>query len=93
MSNIPLGYLLLVLLLGWCTYFVLAPSHWPRPFPSLDLYFTMINEVSFLALFLLMGSTLLAFSQGDLAHPLGKLAFGLALLVAGGVLLIIYWGL
>lgn len=90
MSNLPLGYLILVLFLGWCTYFVLVPSHWPRPFLSLDLYFTVINEVPFLALFLLISSTLLAFSQGDLAPPLRKLTLGLTLLVAGGLLLIIY---
>lgn len=93
MSRIPIGYLIQVLLFAWCTYFVLAPSHWPRPLRSYRIFFEVFNEVAFLALFLLVGSTLLAFSEGDLTHPIGKLTFVLALLVTGGLLLIIYRGL
>ena len=33
------------------------------------------------------------FSEGDLAHPVGKIALGLALLVVEGLIVIIYWGL
>ena len=93
MSNIPVGYLMTVLFLAWCTYFVVAPAHWPRALRSFGTFFEVINEVPFLALFWLMSATYLAFSEGDLAHPVGKLAFGLALLVVGGLVVIIYWGL
>lgn len=93
MSNIPVGYLLPVLFLAWCTYFVVAPSHWHRALRSFGTYFEVINEVPFFALFLIISATIWAFIEGDLAHPIGKIAFGLALLVAGGLLVIIYWGL
>lgn len=93
MSNLPIGYLITVLFLTWCTYFVVAPTHWPRTWRSFGTYFEVINEVPFLAFFWLMSSTYLAFSEGDLAHPIGKIAFGLALLVIGGLVVIIYWGL
>ena len=51
------------------------------------------NEVPFFALFWIISATIWAFIEGDLAHPIGKIAFGLALLVVGGVIVIIYWGL
>lgn len=93
MSNIPIGYLITVLFLGWCTYFAVAPSHWPRALRSLGIYFEVINEVPFFALFWIISATIWAFIEGDLAHPVGKIAFGLALLVVGGLVVIIYWGL
>ena len=93
MSNLPFGYLLPILFLAWCTYFVVAPSHWPRTLRSLGIYFEVINEVPFFALFWIISATIWAFIEGDLAHPIGKIAFGLALLVVGGLVVIIYWGL
>ena len=92
-SNIPVGYLITVLFLAWCTYFVVAPSHWPRALRSLGIYFEVINEIPFFALFWIISATIWAFIEGDLAHPIGKIAFGLALLVVGGLVVIIYWGL
>lgn len=93
MSNLPIGYLITVLFLAWCTYFVVAPPHWPRALRSFGTFFEVIKEVPFLALFWIVSATYLAFSEGDLAHPVGKIAFGLALLVVGGLVVIIYWGL
>lgn len=93
MSKLPIGYLIHVLFLACCTYFAVAPLHWPRFLRPLDTYFETINEIPFLALFWLIGSTSLAFSEGNITHPIGKLAFGLALLTASGLLASIYWGL
>ena len=93
MSSIPIGYLIPVLLLAWCTYFVMAPRNWPRVFNSFGSYFGVINELPFLALFWLIGSTWLAFSEGDVYSPVGWLAFGLTMLVVVGLMVIIYRGL
>ncbi|MFJ5624843.1 alpha/beta hydrolase [Peribacillus loiseleuriae] len=93
MSSIPIGYLISPLLLALCTYFVVAPSNWPRIFNSLGSYFGVINELPFLALFWLISSTWLAFSEGDVYSPVGWLAFGLTMLVVVGLMVIIYRGL
>lgn len=81
----PVGNLINVLFLAWCTYYVVAPSHWSRALHSFGTYFEVINEVPFLALFWLISATDLALSEGNLAHPVGKIAFGLSLLVVGGI--------
>ena len=93
MSNLPFGYLLPILFLARCTYFVVAPSHWPRSLGSLGIYFEVINEIPFFALFWIISATIWAFIEGDLVHPVGKIALGLALLVIAGLVVIIYWGL
>ena len=69
----PIGYLLTVLLAAWCTLFALAP---PRPRHSstsnLSYWFGfLINELPFITIWWLLASTLLAFSQGDVASPAG----------------------
>jgi hypothetical protein len=93
MSSIPIGYLIPALLLAWCTYFVIAPRNWPRVFNSLGSYFSIINELPFLALFWLISTTWLAFSEGDVNSPVGWLAYGLTMLVVVGLMVIIYYGL
>ena len=92
-SSIPIGYLIPPLLLAWCTYFVLVQRNWPRTFNSLGSYFGVINELPFLALFWLISSTWLAFSEGDVYSPVGWLAFGLTVLVMAGLMVIINRGL
>ncbi len=93
MSNLPIGYLISTLLLAWCVYFVLAPSDWPRPFKSLSSYFGVMNELPFLGFFWLLGSTWLAFINGDIYSPVGWLIFGVAVIAAAGLILIIYRGI
>ncbi|MGG0287210.1 hypothetical protein ABEY41_19315 [Peribacillus butanolivorans] len=79
-SSIPLGYLISVLFVAWCTYFVVAPPNFPRIFNSLGSYFGVINELPFFALFWLIGSTSLAFIEGDVHYPVGWMAFGITIL-------------
>ena len=81
MSSVPIGYLLPALLLTWVVFYVVAPKGWPR-FPRfLGFYFIVINELPFLALIWLAGSTWLAWSQGDLYSPVGWVAFGLCIVI------------
>ena len=93
MSSVPIGYLLPALLLTWVVFYVVAPKGWPR-FPRfLGFYFIVINELPFLALIWLAGSTWLAWSQGDLYSPVGWVAFGLSIVTALGLVVVISWEL
>jgi acetyl esterase/lipase len=92
---VPIGYLLTVLLMAWCTLFALAP---PRPRRSstsnLSYWFGfLINELPFPAIWWLLASTLLAFGQGDVASPAGWAAFGLAVLTTVGLVVVAWRGL
>lgn len=93
MSSAPIGYLIPVVLLAWCTYYVVAPRSWPRFPRSLGVYFIVVNELPFFALLWLAGATWLTWSQGDLYSPVGWSAFGLSILTALGLVVVIYWGL
>lgn len=88
----PIGYLVTVAVVAWCTVFALAP---PRPRQSsttnLSYWFGyMLNEQPFLGCYWLLAATALAFAEGDVTSPVGWLAFGLAVLTAIG-LAIIAW--
>ncbi|MFL5759574.1 MAG: alpha/beta hydrolase fold domain-containing protein [Thermomicrobiales bacterium] len=89
----PIGYFIPVVLIAWCTYFVLAPQSWPRVFGSLGFYFGVVNECPFLALFWILGSTGLALAQGDVNSPLGWVAFGLTVATVVGLMVIIWRGI
>ena len=68
----PIGYLVTVALIAWLTIFALAPLRRPRTLALLSWWFSLvINELPFLAVYWLLGSTLLAFSQGDIDSPGG----------------------
>ena len=92
-SSIPIGYLISVLFVAWCTYFIVAPSNFPRSFNSLGSYFAVINELPFFALFWLIGSNSLAFIEGDVHTPVGWMAFAISILTVGTLLVIIHRGL
>jgi acetyl esterase/lipase len=92
---VPIGYLLTVLLMAWCTLFALAPPRPRRSSPSnLSYWFGfLINELPFLAIWWLLASTLLAFGEGDVASPAGWAAFGLAALTTVGLAVLAWRGL
>lgn len=93
MSSVPIGYLFPALLLTWAMLYVVAAKGWPR-FPRfLGFYFIVINELPFLALIWLAGSTWLAWSQGDLYSPVGWVAFGFCIVTTLGLVVVISWGL
>lgn len=91
----PFGYLATVILVGWCTLFALAPPQPSHSSPSnLSFWFSfLVNEVPFLAFWGLLASTLIAFSQGDIASPGSWVTVGLALLTMGGLVIIFKRGL
>ncbi|HEY7031559.1 MAG TPA: alpha/beta hydrolase [Thermomicrobiales bacterium] len=91
----PIGYLVSVAIVAWCTVFALAPPRPRRSSPSNRSYWFgfLINEVPFLASYWLLASTLLAFAQGDIDSPVGWAAFGLAGLTMAGLAVIAWRGL
>ncbi|MGE7760552.1 hypothetical protein [Peribacillus sp. NPDC097895] len=92
-TSIPFGYLISVLFVAWCTYYAVAPNNFPRIFNSLGSYFVVINELPFFALFWLIGSTSLAFIEGDVYSLVGWMAFGITILAVGALIVIIHRGL
>jgi acetyl esterase/lipase len=83
----PIGYIFSVALLAFCTATAVigprpahtTPSHW-----SYWATF-LINELPFLALYVLIGASVLAYAQGDLVTPGGLVAFVAAVLTAAGL--------
>ena len=95
MPTVPVGYLLAVALVAWCTLFAVAPPR-PRQSSPSNLSFRLgylLNELPFIALSWLLASTLLAFSQGDVDSPGGWVAFGLAVLATVGLVVVTWRGL
>jgi acetyl esterase/lipase len=89
----PIGYLVTVALIAWLTIFALAPLRRPRTLALLSWWFGLvINELPFLAVYWLLGSTLLAFSQGDIDSPGGWVALGIAVLTTFGLGVIAWRG-
>jgi acetyl esterase/lipase len=91
----PVGYLVTVAFVGWCTLFALAPPRPRQSSPSNKSYWFgyLLNELPFLAFYWLFAATLLAFSQGDLGSPGGWAAFGVAVLTTAGLVVVAWRGL
>ena len=49
----------------------------------------MVNELPFLAVYVLAASTALAFGQGDIANPVGWIGLGLAVLATAGLVVVV----
>ena len=74
----PIGYLVPVALLAFCTAVALVA---PRPRHTTPSYWSywvtfQINEQPFVGLYILTAISALAFAQGDLSSPGGLAAFG-----------------
>jgi acetyl esterase/lipase len=84
---LPIGYLISVVVVTWCTFFALRPPR-PRRSSSSNLSYWfgfVINELPFAGVYWLLAATLLAFGQGDLGSPVGGVALGLAVVTTLGL--------
>jgi acetyl esterase/lipase len=91
MDNVPIGYVISVALLTFCTVTALIgprPAHTTQGYWGFWVTF-MINELPFLALYALAADSLLAFTEGDLSSPAGLIAFAVAVLTAAGLAVLI----
>lgn len=94
MADLPIGYLVTVLLVAWCTWWAVLPRRTPPILASLSFYSGLvINEVPFLALLWLLATTVLAVSEGDISSSAGWATFGLAVVTAVGLVVIAWRGL
>jgi acetyl esterase/lipase len=92
---VPVGYLVTVAVVAWCTLFALAPPR-PRQSSPSNLSFRfgfLLNELPFLAIWWLLAATLLAIGEGDIGSPGGRAVFGLAVLTVAGLLVVAWRGL
>ena len=91
----PFGYLVTVTFVAGCTLLALGPPRPRHSSPSNKSFWFgyLLNELPFLAFYWLLASTLLAFSQGDLASPGGWAALGVAVLTTVGLVIVAWRGL
>ena len=84
---VPFGYLITTAVMATYVIFALRP---PRPSHSSPVRLSfwlayLVNELPFLAFFLLAASTALAAAEGDIATPVGWIGLGLAILSTFGL--------
>lgn len=93
--SVPVGYLVTVALVTWCTLFALAPPRPRRSSPSnLSFWWGFwLNELPFLGIWWLLAATLLAIGEGDIGSPGGRAVLGLAVLTMVGLLVVAWRGL
>lgn len=89
MDIADLGLLITPVYLAWCTLFAIAPRAM-KPFGSLSLYFGIIGEVPFLAIFVILISLSPAISHGEVNWPIGWISFGITGLTVACLLRLIY---
>jgi acetyl esterase/lipase len=83
---VPIGYLVAVVIVAWCTFFAVLPLRRPRALGRWTWRFSLVlNELPLVAGYWLLASTLLAAGQGDLDSPDGWAPLGLAVLTAAGL--------
>ena len=83
----PIGYLITVVLMAVLTFCAVAAPTPTRPRRSRLRHWLgfMINELPAIGLCWLLASTALAWSEGDLATPVGAAALALAVVTALGL--------
>ncbi len=87
----PYGYVITTGLMALLVLFAVAPLRTRRSSPvrlSFWLGF-LVNELPFVAFYVLAASTALAIAQGDIGNPVGLIGLGLALLATAGLVVIV----
>jgi acetyl esterase/lipase len=87
----PIGYVVSVLVIAWCTLFAVRP---PRPQHSspfnLAFWFGfLVNELPFVAMAWLVAATVIAGVQGDLGTTLGLVGLAIAVVTLGGLVVVV----
>lgn len=87
----PFGYLIGTGVMATYVLFALAPPK-PRHSSPVRVSFWLgylVNELPFLAFYILLASTALAVTQSDIANPVGWVGLGLAILATVGLVVIV----
>ncbi|HEY7271266.1 MAG TPA: alpha/beta hydrolase [Actinoplanes sp.] len=89
----PFGYLVPVILVGLATALALVPARRPDLLARLSFRAgVVLDELPQLALYLLLITTVLTIAQGDIKSPAGWVLVGVAILVMGGLVVLIRRG-
>ena len=90
----PFGYLNTTAIVAVCTLFALAPRRRREPSQGNVSYWLgfLVNELPFLAFYVVLASTALAIGQGDIDSPVGWTAFALAVLATVGLVAVVRRG-
>jgi acetyl esterase/lipase len=84
--DVPLGFLIGIVIVGVGVLFALAPPRRPRPLREIGFFYGLVvNEVPFLFAYGLIASSILALVDGDLAGPGGWVTAGLTALPLAGL--------
>jgi acetyl esterase/lipase len=87
----PIGYVMSVAVVAWCTLFAVRPPRLRHSSPSSRAFWFgfLVNELPFVALAWLVAATVLAAVQGDLVTPVGLVGLGLAIVAVAGIVVIV----
>lgn len=84
--TMPWGYVAGTAIFSWCTFFAVVAPRRPQPLASMSFWFGLgLNEVPFVGLYVLVGSTALATAEGDLEAPGAKATGAVAAITAAGL--------
>ena len=88
---VPFGYLFTTGVMAVFLLFAVAPPRPSRSSPASRSFWLgfLVNELPFLAFYVLAASTALAIAQGDIASPVGWIGLGLAVLATGGLVVVV----
>lgn len=84
----PIGYLFTVALVSWGV--ACALNRWRRPGVFAAVPALLVNELPFIVGYLLIGSTVLAYVDGDLDSPAGLAGAIVALLALAGLAVVVH---
>jgi acetyl esterase/lipase len=92
--RLPIGYLFRTATVAWLTFFAVVgpPPKTASPSRLRNWFGFMINELPGIAFCWLLASTLLAWSEGDLASAAGRVGLAVAGVTALGLVLAAWWG-
>jgi hypothetical protein len=94
MSTVPIGYLVTVTIVAWCTMLALLPLRRPFALGAISFVFGFVlNELQFVAFYWLLASTWLGVDEGRVDSGVGWVALGLAVLTTLGLAVVVWRGL
>ncbi|MFJ8888727.1 alpha/beta hydrolase [Streptomyces sp. NPDC102402] len=84
--DMPMGYVATTAVFAWCAFFAVVAPRRPRFLGTLSFWFGLsLNEVPFVGIFVLAGSTVLAFAEGDLRSPGAKAVAAVSVLATAAL--------
>ncbi|WP_031084084.1 alpha/beta hydrolase [Streptomyces sp. NRRL WC-3549] len=94
MMTVPIGYVATTAIFSWGTFFAVVAPRRPRFLASLSFWCGLgLNEIPFVGIFILAGSTALASAQGDMESAGAKVTAAVAAVATAGLMFSAWRGL